>query len=218
MAIHECAHAVARILVADDWGLRPDEIVQAIIVCGRASRRVGSLEWSAHVQGPTFTRAIELALENRIPHITKGVGDLNAMWAAMRNCISIDLSPWAQDRAFINMCGAVAQARFLHLRPAAVWTAFHCLDDHHGVWDAYFLAGLPDAQAVRDIFAGAAFSRAQSAIQQPKTWAAIEALASALPENGVLTGQEIAAIVTPFYSGSRSGFYPGFCNVNSCQR
>src|SRR4051812_22734686 len=197
LAIHECAHAVARISVADDWGLRPDEIVQAIIVCGRASRRVASLG-SAQVQGPTFTRAIELALENSVPHITKSECDLNAMWAAMRNCITIDVAPWAQDRAFINMCGAVAQARFLQVRPIAMWTAPDCLHDHHGVWDAYFLAGFPDEQAARDFFAGAAFSRAQSTIQQPKTWAAIEALASALPEDGVVTGKEVAAIVTPF--------------------
>jgi hypothetical protein len=145
VAIHEAGHAVARVLTADDMGLKPEEAVAWIEVGLDASAREGCdgqnvLVSQATTYGPMFSREIE-------QHTTKTPGtalttDVLLDTVAKARKAGADIEAWLSARSLFTVFASVAEVKWLNVPFLKVWHSHGSESDVVDFARTALLAGL----------------------------------------------------------------------------
>jgi hypothetical protein len=198
-AVHEAGHAVARILVADDFGRPPEEMVRFIDI--GQPRPVGDtffnqnpmLNSQATTYGATFSVELELVLRREAAgrnEITDP--EVKDFFTAARSD-GIDVDRWLRARLLIMTLASVAEAKHRGRPSLAVWNSLESECDRRDAFIDGYRAGFSEGQTEQ--FISEALARSEELIRQDHVQRAIEALADALPNRGKMLGHQITAIV-----------------------
>lgn len=213
VAVHEASHAIARFLVADDFGRPPEEMIGYIevglthTVGDRLFNKSVAMVAQATTFGPTFSTELQSVIAR-----TAAVADRNAITdEEIRGAFTvarsegIDVDRWLRARLLIITLASVAEAMYSGRSIDEVWNSPESESD---LWDALrdgYRAGLSDDQTAH--FINEAMERSVELIGAETVRRAIEALANALPDRGRMTGRRAAAIINDALQASID---PGF--------
>jgi hypothetical protein len=201
IAIHEAGHAVARVLVAEDFGLPTEKMISHIDVGSRENLGESHFDKSvtlisqAVTHGPTLSAELQ-AVFNRT---TQGVDPSKLTKQHIVDALKvakdegIDVAPWLRARMLISTLASVAEAKHTGRQIADVWNSLESEGDLKGAVEDGVYAGLPTDQIA--VFIGEALDQSEALLKQTNVQRAIQALAEALPVSGRLKGQRAVFII-----------------------
>jgi hypothetical protein len=219
VAVHEAGHAVARILVADDFGWPPEKMI-GYIELGLA-QAVGSVRMVA--QGITFGPRVSAELQLIFDRTVAGT-DRNAItkqhikdtFAAARS-EGIDVDRWLRARMLIMTLASGAEAMHTGRSIREVWTSPESESDRWYAFQDGYDAGLADGQI--EHFVREALERSEELIRQETVQRAIKALADAIPDRGRMPGCQAAFIINQVLQASTvPGFTAGESSIRNLVR
>jgi hypothetical protein len=201
VAAHEAGHAVARILVAADFGRPPEEMIGYIevglppVVRGNFLNKSGMMNPQATTFGPTFSAELQSVIK-RMAVVTgrNEITDVEIRDAfAVARSEGIDVDRWLRARLLIMTLASVAEAMQSGRPIEEVWNSLESESDQRDAFRDGYRAGLSDGQTAH--FVNVALELSEELIRQEPIQRAIEALAAALPNLGRMTGRRAATIV-----------------------
>jgi hypothetical protein len=154
VAVHEAGHAVARILVADDFGLPPEKMIGYIDV--GLAQAVGDSLFNKSVrmvaQATTFGPRLSAELRSIFDR-TVASTDRNAITKqhikdalAVARSEGIDVDRWLRARVLIMTLASMAEAMHTGRSIAEVWTRPESESDLRDAFHDGYCAGLADGQ------------------------------------------------------------------------
>jgi hypothetical protein len=206
VAVHEAGHAVARFLVADDFGRPPEEMIRYIEV-GLAH----AAEDTPVAQATTFGATFSTELQSVIDRTAAVTGRNSITNEEIREAFTvarsegIDVDRWLRARLLIMTLASVAEAMHSGRSIVEVWNSPESESDLRGALRDGYRAGIADGQIA--YFIREALERSEELIRQETVQRAIEALADALPDQGRIAGRRAAAIIHHALQASTA---PGF--------
>jgi hypothetical protein len=216
-AVHEAGHAVARILVADDFSRPPEEMVRFIDmgqpppVGDTFLNKTPMLNPQATTYGATFSVELELVLRREAAVIGRNEiteQEVKDVFTAART-YGIDVDRWLRARLLIMTLASVAEAKHRGRPIHAVWNSPESECDRRDAFKDGYRAGFSDGQIEQ--FVSEALARSEELIRQDHVQRAIEALADALPDRGKMFGHQVAAIVNHALQASPAPAFTGGC-------
>jgi hypothetical protein len=201
VAIHEAGHAVARVLVAADFG-RPAEEMVAYIDIGMAQNvRHSHFDKSIKLtaQATTFGPTLSIELQSVFDRMVRDLAPssptkkLIVDAVAMAKAEGIDVLPWLRARLLISTLASSAEAKHTGRLIHEVWNSLESEDDLARAVEDGVYAGIPDEQIGG--FIDEALERSEIIIQQENVQRAIRALADALPDQGRMTGRRAVFVI-----------------------
>jgi hypothetical protein len=208
VAVHEAGHAVARILVADDFGLPPEKMISYIDV--GLAQIVGDSSFNksqATTFGPTLSAELQSIFDRTIAGTDRNAiteQHINDALAVARS-EGIDVDRWLKARMLIMTLASGAEAMHAGRSIHEVWTSPGSESDQRNAFQDGYRAGLADGQI--EHFVDEALERSEELIRQETVQRAIKALADAIPHRGRMTGFQAASIVNQVLQPST---VPGF--------
>jgi hypothetical protein len=201
VAVHEAGHAVARVLVAADFGRSAEEMV-AYIDVGTA-QKIGKSHFDKSVtlvaQATTYGPTLSVELQSVFDRMVKGLapGSLTKKHIvdaiAVAKAEGIDVLPWLRARMLISTLASSAEAKHTGRSIHEVWNSLESEDDLKGAVEDGMYAGIPAVEI--GSFIEEALERSEAIIQQANVQRAIHALADALPDQGRLTGRRTVFVI-----------------------
>jgi uncharacterized protein (UPF0335 family) len=213
VAVHEAGHAVARFLVADDFGRPPEEMIGYIEVGLRhpVGGRLFNKSVTMVAQATTFGATFSAELQSVIAR-TAAVTDRKTITNdEIRDAFTvarsegIDVDRWLKARMLIMTLASGAEAMHTGRSIHEVWTSPESESDQRDAFQDGYRAGLADGQI--EHFVCEALERSEELIRQETVQRAIKALADAIPDRGRMTGCQAAFIVNQVLQAST---VPGF--------
>lgn len=207
-AVHEAGHAVARFLVADDFGRPLEEMIHYIEVgLGHA---VGDSLFNKSVtlvaQGTTFGATFSVELDSVIAH-TPAASDRKVITnEEIRDAFTvarsegIDVDRWLKARLLIMTLASVAEAMYSGRSIDEVWNSPESESDMRDAFRDGYRAGLADGQI--DHLVREALERSEELIRQETVQRAIEAVADAIPDRGRMPGCQVVFIINQVLQAS----------------
>jgi hypothetical protein len=213
VAVHEAGHAVARFLVADDFGRPPDEMIGYIEV--GLGHPVGGSLFNKSVtfvaQATTFGATFSTELQSVIAR-TAAVSDRKAITdEEIRDAFTVARSEgigvdrWLKARMLIMTLASGAEAMHTGRSIHEVWNSPESECDQRDAFRDGYRAGLADDQT--EHFVCEALERSEELIRQETVQRAIKALADAIPDRGRMPGCQAAFIINQVLQAST---LPGF--------
>jgi hypothetical protein len=216
VAVHEAGHAVAKVMAARDFGYEVHEAVAYIDVGSQGPSDLTPdgkviLRSQGVIYGPIFSKEISLAaaefqdgfLADRASLTIQG-NDRSELFSGILNAgrtAGADISKWFRIRAFGAVAGCIAEANLSERDFGELffedWSAEF---DRDGIAFDARMAAIPISEATLIIWHMAAVNA--YLIQNDKTWAAVLALAEALPVVGRMPGWEVVKIITGILSAN----------------
>jgi hypothetical protein len=180
-AIHEAGHAIARLIVAKQMGLRFSETISKIEMIPEAIAGPGEVatqEFQGGTYGPILSREFEAAEK----------AGATVLW-------------WFCMRVFIAVSGGVAEAISCESAFYDLWDdGGPAIGDQIGIYEDSEIAKIPVNGVELTIHRMAALSAL--IMKKPAVWKAIERLASTIKSRLVTKGVDAAAIVSRLVSES----------------
>jgi hypothetical protein len=213
VAVHEAGHAVARILVADDFGLPPEKMISYIDV-GLAQavgdsffNKSATMVAQATTFGPILSAELQLIFDRTVMGIDRSTITKQYIvdTLAVARSAGIDVDRWLRARMLISTLASAAEAMHTGRSIDEVWTSLESESDLRGAVEDGICAGIADDQ-IPGLVNGA-LERSEELIRQATVQRAIEALADALPDQGRMTGRRAAFIIN---QGLQASTVPGF--------
>jgi hypothetical protein len=201
IAIHEAGHAVARVLVAEDFGLPAEKMISYIDV-GTAENLGDSffdksvtLISQATTYGPTLSTELQAVFDRTVEgleqssltkrHIVEAL--------ALARTEGLDVDRWLRARMLISTLASVAEAKHTERSVDEVWNSRESEGDLKGAVEDGVYAGLPTEQISG--YVGEALDRSEILIERANVQRAINSLADALPDRGRLIGRRAVFII-----------------------
>lgn len=214
VAVHEAGHAVAKMMAARHFGYEIHEAVEHIDVGSQGPGDLTSdgkmiLLSQGVTYGPVFSKEISLAaakfkdgfLADRASLTIKGK-DCRELFCGILNAArtaGADIKRWFRIRAFDAVAGSIAEAIFSKRDFGKLfWQDYSAETDRGGVALDARMAAIPASEAILVISHMAAVNA--YLMQDDKIWAAVLALAEALPLVGRMPGREAVKIITGILS------------------
>jgi hypothetical protein len=201
VAAHEAGHAVARILVADDFGLPPEKMISYIDV--GLAQAVGDSFFNKSVtlvaQATTFGPKLSAELQSIFHRTVRGIDQATITKKYIMDALAVarsegvDVDRWLRARMLISTLASAAEAIHTERSIEEVWNSFESESDLRGAIEDGICAGISDDQIPG--FVNEALERSEELIRQATVQSAIQALADALPDQGRLTGRRAAFII-----------------------
>jgi hypothetical protein len=201
VAVHEAGHAVARVLVAADFGLPPEAMV-AYIDVGTA-QKIGNSHFDKSVtlvaQATTYGPTLSAELQSVFDRMVKDLGIASFTKKHIVDAIAlakaegIDVLRWLRARMLISTLASSAEAKHTGRPIQEVWNSLESEDDMSGALEDGVYAGVPNEQI--GSFIEEALKRSEAIIQQANVQRAIHALADTLPDQGRLTGRRAVFVI-----------------------
>jgi hypothetical protein len=225
VAVHEAGHAVARFLVAADFGLPPEEMIHYIEVGLR--HPVGGCLFNKSAtmvaQGTTVGATFSVELHSVIAR-TAAASDRKAITNdEIRDAFTvarsegIDVDRWLKARLLIMTLASVAEAMYSGRSTDEVWNSSESESDMRDAIRDGYRAGLDDGQIAH--FVCEALERSEELIRQEAVQRAIEALADAIPDRGRMAGRRAVFIVNQVLQASTvPGFTAGDSSIRNLVR
>lgn len=204
-AIHEAAHAVARVLAAGELGWSLNEAVTEIQMgSGTISRGFDGktlMREQGVTFGRTFSREIDAAADEFMKAYLSEHGTLAGAEAfefmskiveRARNA-SVDVSKWFRMRVFLTVAASIAEAIVSRRSFNKVWDATEAESDRFSIERDAVISGVEGGEvqhAIEQMAVLAAFL-----MEQPDVWTAVTALARKLPVVGTMDGATAVEIV-----------------------
>jgi hypothetical protein len=188
-AVHEAGHAVARVLTADDMGIKPEEAIEVgdeHVETPDGKELIGA----AICVGPLFSTEIEK--HYRPTSREKEFDDHCAHVMAKAREAGADVFKWLLARALIDVFGPAAHAKLLGVPIREVWEQDAGLADRVHLLSSGRLAGIDDEKT--DLLANEAINTAREMIERPEVWRAVLAVADLLPPVGKIDGKKVARV------------------------
>jgi hypothetical protein len=189
IAVHECGHAVARVLSI-----------------GRAAiTNENAINWIEMGGGNPHVSVMELPHMPGLKEAGERLGIMEGTpWTLEQRLIifslrKIDPLEWASVRFFEITAGAAAQAKFTGVSFDLVWHQAGCSDDRELISKTCEEIGLNEPEAKR-LF-GERSKEACAAMDKADVWRAVIALAGQLPASGRMSGATAISIVQNALNG-----------------
>lgn len=201
VAIHEAGHAVARVLVAEDFGLPTDKMISYIEVGTRQNQGTSFFDKSVVLtsQAVTFGPMLSSDLQAVFSRSVAGVPKHNLTKEHVREAISqarhagIDVDRWLRARMLISVLASAAEAKFVARPLHDVWNSYEAEADLKEAVADGLCAGLQPDEI--EVFIDEALERAEVLVEEERIQRALEALADALPNVGRLPGHIAVEII-----------------------
>jgi len=212
VVIHEAGHAVAKALAISELGYGLNEAISHIKI---GAERIGRVSAGSNVIlvsqgvtfGPAFSQDISasatgfktafLAARAKNTDVLRGAdaAELRVGILQAAKMAGADISRWFGARTFNAVAGAVAEAIFSKREVIEIfWNDYAALSDRESIAVDATSAGIPPNEAIFVIKRMTVL--AAYVMQNPIVWAAVLALAKALPEAGRMDGSEAIRIIT----------------------
>lgn len=201
VAAHEAGHSVARILVADDFGLPPEKMISYIevglaqVVGDSFFNKSATMVAQATTFGPILSAELQSIFNRTVTGIDRSAITKQSIVEALAVARSdgIDVDRWLRARMLISTLASAAEAMQTGRSIDEVWNSFESESDLRGAVEDGICAGVADDQIAG--FINEALERSEELIRQAPVQRAIEALADALPDRGRMTGRRAAFII-----------------------
>jgi hypothetical protein len=201
IAIHEAGHAVAFVLVAEDFGRPPEKMISHIDV-GTAENLGGShfdksvtLISQAVTYGPTLSVELQAVFDRMVEGVDQSKLTKQHIVDSLQLAKNegIDVTRWIRARMLIATLASVAEANHIGRPVDDVWNSAESEGDLKRAVEYGIYAGLPTAQ-IGD-YIGEGLDRSVALIDQVSVRRAINALAEALPNSGRMSGHRAVFII-----------------------
>jgi hypothetical protein len=201
VAIHEAGHAVARVMVAADFGLPTEKMVSYIDV--GTAQSVGQSYFDKSVklvtQATTYGPTLSVDLQSVFDRTVKGLAPASLTKKHIIDALAyaksegIDLLRWLRARMLISTLASAAEAKHTGRSIDEVWNSLESEDDLKGAVEDGVYAGIPHEQIGG--FIDEALERSKIIIEQEKVQCAILALADVLPDQGRMAGRRAVFVI-----------------------
>jgi hypothetical protein len=198
VAVHESGHAVGRFLTAARLGFAPDDSVShieahvAAPLLGLSYDGKTGLRSQATTYGPMFSRGLEefiraeIGGDGEVSHI-----EIARILVKAREA-GLDVDDWFRAKAFSNVLGPMAEAKFLGKPFGLVWNEYTSECDISASVMQGTLAGLAPEQIEQAL--DETIDIAAQEIARAEVWRAILTLADSL-KPGRNCGRKVTAII-----------------------
>ena len=181
LAIHEAGHAVARVLVAPDFGLDPTEMVEYVELRDDGSGACCGRKLSADLR-EILER--EHRAGDECHALTNHLFDADQTIFEMARNEGVDVDGWLIAHLAIQVAGGMALALTFDECFAEIWDSRGCSGDQEGIKCWSRAAGQPHKMIALEC---AAIDHCRELLSPPEVLAAINAVADELVAMGVGT-------------------------------
>lgn len=184
IAVHECGHAVARVLSIGRVDITHENAIRWIEM-DRDTPHCSVFELPLNKPG--------LKQFGEREGIREGVWPTVEQWRKLFSYMGIDPLEWASVRLFEITAGAAAQAKFTGVSFDLVWNDGGCSDDRQKAIETCQRIGLNEPEA-KGLF-GERSKEACAAMEKADVWRAVLTLAERLPATGRMPGDMVVSTV-----------------------
>jgi hypothetical protein len=201
IAIHEAGHAVARILVAEEFGIPPAEMIVYIEVgseqgIGSAFYRFGS---QAVTVGPTLSSDIQAIFDRQVRGLPPGSWTQQHEDSAVAGAGRADVQKWLRAKMLTTVFASAAEAKLTRRPVLEVFTSPESIADYDEAMHDGVRSGLTSLESLAIL--DEALTRAVLLVNDNRVWQAIVALADVLPISGRMSGRGAALVIMEALDG-----------------